>query len=295
MKIILAGSLTYFEAIAIYLAQHVNENYKPILIFHAGKINEPLSSFMEERHIPIIGIRSLNDEYEEKIRRLEPDLLICVGFPEILNPRIFNIPKLGTINLHTSALPKYRGRHPMNWQLINGEKEIGITVHFIDDGIDSGDIILQDSIPIHMDDDLNDLHTKCLPIAINILIKAIEQIENGTVYRRKQNINMASYLPLRTPKDSIIDWKKTGFELHRFINALVDPMPNAFAYLMDGRLVYFKRSYRSDDDMGIGRVLGKTKDGKYIITTPEGVILVDIVMEDGSVLIPGDKFDFLCE
>lgn len=122
-----------------------------------------------------------NSECINNIRKLQPDLIVSVNFAQILKKEMINIPTKGCINTHASLLPMYKGRAPLNWAMINGEKEVGVTVHYIEEGIDTGDIIIQEKIIVDEKDYINDILKKVKKIYPNIVLKAIKLIENDDV------------------------------------------------------------------------------------------------------------------
>jgi len=168
--------------------------------------------------------------------------------------------------------------------LIHGLDEIPIAIHYMDEGIDTGDVIVSDTIMVERDDDYNSVMHKITAIEDQLLFSAIKQIESDTVYHQKQNKNRLGYITKRTPADSKIDWSKNSNSLHNFVRALVDPMPNAFAFLESGHKVLFKESYRGTDT---GQVLAEIEDNKYIISTIDGIIFI----KTDKKLKVGDKFD----
>ena len=269
MKIIMAGSAEPFVDNVKYLIKH---GFVPeLLVLSKEKDNRSLRKALAKYNIPFCETDYMHS-IKNRITSLKPDLLVCVGYPEILKKTIIGIPKKGVVNLHTSKLPEYRGRHPVPWALINCEKEIGVTLHFINTKIDEGEIILQDVVSVEREDDYNSVILKLIDRGKRILLAGLKQIESGSVYRKKQPIVSNCYWPRRTPADSQIDWSKNGSEIHGFVNALVKPMPNAFAYI-NSRKVFFKRSYRGEK---VGEVIDKTVNGLWVVAVKDGVVLVEL-------------------
>lgn len=210
------------------------------------------------------------ENHLEEIKELKIELLVCLAHPDILRKNILGIFSKGCINYHY-GLPKYQGRHPLNWMIIDGIREIPAAIHYMTEGIDTGDIITQDTILVEREDDYTTLSRKLNILGSELLLHAIKQIESGSVYRCKQIKELINYTRKRKPEDSKINWNKTSQQLIRFINALVDPMPNAFGSI-NSEQVLFKRSIVGS---GIGKVLAETTDGNYVISTMDGVILVE--------------------
>lgn len=209
---------------------------------------------------------------KKEILDAKPDLLIVASFHKLIDSEIINFSKYGSINVHTSALPKYRGYHPLNWAIIKGENTIGVTVHYIDSGADSGDILAQKIIPISNKDDINSVREKLTTIGAELLVDVVKKIDKkkarliGTV----QNHEEASYAPKRTPEEGKINWDKDTREIFNLIRALKSPYPNAFTSNKKREKIEIEESYVSKTP---GKVLAKIDD-YYLISTGDGVILV---------------------
>ena len=255
IKFAVAGSLNYKDKID-YL---VSQGYTPELI---------------------IGIETIS-EHIVAIKEKEIELLVCFAYPNILKTDEINLFSKGCINYH-SGLPNYRGRHPLNWMIIDGLKIIPNAIHFIDEGIDTGDVIIKKNIICQREDDYFSILNKQTALSQEMMLEAIRMIEANKVKRLPQNKAELGYQKRRTPEDSQIDWKKSSFELHNFFSALVDPMPNAFCNL-NGRRVEIKKSIIGKAP---GIVLGKLQGNRYIISTGDGVILVtsDQILQVGNKL-----------
>ena len=274
-----AGSLDQFVALINDLVAH--EKRPSLLILPSEKDVQALRRALAPLGIEMWVPDDIHQEVE-RLRALRLDLLVCSGFPQILKTPILELPRLGCVNLHTSRLPDYRGRHPVNWALILGEREIGITLHFMNERIDDGDIILQDTVPVGRDDDINDVQRRLIPIGCRMVNAGLDQIAAGTVYRRHQLRQLSRYLPKRRPDDGRVNFEQSGREINRLVNALVDPLPNAFAIDGDER-VHLKRAHLGHE---VGEVLAETRDGRYVIAVQDGVILVstDRRLSVGSIL-----------
>lgn len=196
----------------------------------------------------------------------EPDLLICLAHPEILKRDTLDKYPLGCINFHP-GLPKYRGRHPLQWMLIEGVKEIPVAVHWMDEGIDTGPILAESRIQVSRNETYASALEKVSNTVGPMLVTAMEKIAAGDI-GQAQNPGYFDYYPRRTPEDSKIDFNWPAEKVHHFINALSDPMPNAFSH---DRI--FKRSYSGDFP---GQIVAHCKDGRVVIATGNGVVLVDM-------------------
>jgi len=240
----------------------------------AGKLDyfqKGLRILSEHQYVPQLKIESgrIIDQ-KEQIEEKKLELLVCLAHPYILRTEEIKLFPKGCINVH-AGIPDYCGRHPVNWMIIDGVREIPVAIHYMSEEIDGGDIIVEDSFLVERQDDYNSIIDKITDISSRLLLSAVRQIEAGTVYRKKQ-IKPRKYPKRRGPEDSKVNWNMTSVQMHNFISALVEPMPCAFSYLEDGEKIHFKRSYRGDR---AGRVLAETTDGRYVISTRDGVVLVE--------------------
>ncbi|MCL2132341.1 MAG: methionyl-tRNA formyltransferase [Lentimicrobiaceae bacterium] len=184
----------------------------------------------EKYNIPVLQPEKLRDEsFINALRNLNADVFLVVAF-RMLPKSVWEIPPKGTINLHASLLPQYRGAAPINWAIINGETQTGVTTFFINERIDEGNLILAQEVPILQEDDAGSLHDKLLDVGKGVVLETLKQIENGTFSETKQLFS--EEIPLKTaPKlhkeDCMIDWSKTAEEVFHFIRGL-SPYPGAF-------------------------------------------------------------------
>ena len=173
----------------------------------------------------------------EKLTVLNPDIFIVAGFPTIFKRPILDIPRLGVLNLHGGPLPKYRGGSPLNWQIINGEKQIGISVIAMNEGIDTGDILDQAFFELKEIDDINTVHQKANSHFITLVSNVFSKFENNQLCPQKQNEQEAQYWTQRCEQDSFIDWNiMTAQQVINMVRALKTPYPNAFTYLNNQKI-----------------------------------------------------------
>lgn len=238
------------------------------------------------------GIKVNSDEFYELASSYECDLFVSMSFNQIFRTRIINLPKLKTINCHAGKLPYYRGRNILNWAIINDEKEFGITVHYIDEGIDTGDIILQRTYPICEDDNyktlLNVAHVECA----NILYDAIKLVQTDNFNPIKQSSihPIGFYCGIRGEGDEIINWKSNSREIFNFIRAICAPGPKA-ATMKNGVEVKINGARLIEDSPEYintpGQIVGKTKDGFLVKTKDKTLEILEI--ESDVKLKIGDK------
>lgn len=225
---------------------------------------------------------NINDQnFSNKIKPLNLDLIMCVNFDQILKKDIINLPTIGCINTHASLLPKYRGRAPLNWAMINGEQYSGVTVHFIDEGVDTGDIILQEKIKIDEDDYISDLLNKVKNIYPKIVLNAIRALESNNINLIKPDLSKGFYVNKRSKDDGKIDFSKPSKDTINFIKAISKPYPGAFLYHNNKKIIIWRARLDYNispqyESLDIGTVvfnnsnlLIKLKDSMLIVTDYE--------------------------
>lgn len=207
----------------------------------AGSV--PWEDLAERYHIPLHYVRNVNDpESVELIRRIAPDVVFCVGWTQLLRPPILETPRIGCIGFHASLLPRYRGRAPVNWAIIHGEKETGNTMILLDDGVDTGDIIAQRRFPVLDDDTCGTLYENVARSEEEMLREVMPLIHFGQLPRKPQDHAQATVMPRRRPEDGRIDWYRTTRQLHDWVRALTHPYPGAFTSVRGKRVWVWKGS-----------------------------------------------------
>ncbi|WP_316823741.1 methionyl-tRNA formyltransferase [Pedobacter miscanthi] len=245
------------------------------------KLNESaVKKYAVEKRIPVLQPEKLkNPEFIEELRSYQADLQVVVAF-RMLPVVVWNMPVKGTINLHGSLLPQYRGAAPINHAIINGEKESGVTTFFLKEEIDTGDIILSDSVAIADDETAGDLHDKLMVVGANLLVKTLHAIEAGEVNEQPQpQSGELKHAPKIFKEDCKIDWNNPAQQIHNLIRGL-SPYPTAFTLLNDKTLKVFKAEIE-DKEPGIAAG-GFLTDGKTYLkfAAKDGFIkLLDIQYE----------------
>ncbi|MCX8107050.1 MAG: methionyl-tRNA formyltransferase [Ignavibacterium album] len=193
----------------------------------------PVKQFAVEHNIPVFQPEKLkgNEEFANQMKELQPDLFVVVAF-RILPKEIFEIPKFGSFNLHASLLPKYRGAAPIQWALIKGETETGLTTFKLAEKVDTGNIYLQIKVPIYPEDNFGTLHDRLSELGADVVMKTIEMIENGNYQLLPQDDSLASPAPKITKEICKIDWNKSADEIHNLVRGL-SPYPAAFFLFKD--------------------------------------------------------------
>tara|TARA_B110001450_G_scaffold256772_1_gene288614 strand:+ start:3038 stop:3928 length:891 start_codon:yes stop_codon:yes gene_type:complete len=233
----------------------------------------------EEKHIDFITHPKINsDEFVNKLRNYNCDLFVSMSFNQIFRNQVLNLPPLRTINCHAGKLPFYRGRNILNWALINDETEFGITVHFVDAGIDTGDIIKQDCYPITDKDDYQSLLVRAYDGCASILYEAIKCLQENKVNPISQDVihPLGFYCSARTEGDEVIIWNQDSRDVFNFVRAICKPGPEARTFLGENELRINQVVYLPDapNYIGIpGAVVGH-EDGAFFVKTADSYIKV---------------------
>ena len=209
----------------------------------------PVKQFAVENNIPVYQPEKLksNTEFIEQMKALQPDLFVVVAF-RILPKEVFNIPKFGSFNLHGSFLPKYRGAAPIQWALINGETETGLTTFKLAEKVDTGNIYLQQKVEILPADNFETLHDRMSLLGADLVLKTISLIQTGNFELKQQDDSLASPAPKITKEICKIDWNKSAKEIHNLIRGL-SPHPAAF-FVYNGKVIkIYKTEIVEQNDM----------------------------------------------
>ena len=196
-----------------------------------------VADYCRARGIPVFSPKDVNAApWPDRIREAKPDLLFSFYYRSMLKKEILGIPPLGAMNLHGSLLPKYRGRAPVNWVLVKGETETGVTLHFMTEKPDAGDIVGQAKVPIAFDDTALTLFGKMEGAASSLLADLLPRIANGEIPRRPNDLARGSYFGGRRPEDGRIDWSRPALEIYNLVRAVTRPYPGAFSELEGEKL-----------------------------------------------------------
>ena len=209
----------------------------------------PVKAYALEKGIPVLQPEKLkNPAFIEELQSYQADLQVVVAFrmlPEI----VWGMPKYGTFNLHGSLLPQYRGAAPINWAVINGETETGVTTFFIEKDIDTGKIIFQDTEPIHPDDDAGSVYERLMLKGANLVVKTVEAIEKGSYPQEDQHEPAVLRSAPKIFRETCeIDWNKPANEIHNFVRGL-SPYPAAWTTLNGLSCKIFKTGILNQDEL----------------------------------------------
>jgi len=235
-----------------------------------------------EKNIPVFQPVDVNDDkFVEKVIGMAPDLAVMAGYNQILEKKFINIPPKGCINLHGGKLPDYRGAAPLNWAMINGETLFGLSIIYVDEGIDSGDIINQREFMVTKKDTIADVLKKSLDIFPEMLMETLEEIKSGNVKRKKQDLSKGKYYPRRSPEDGLIKWAcMTAEEIFNLIRALAPPYPCAFTFHNDRKLYCLQSEIsNANTDSEPGQIVCVNAGGA-VTATKCGNVLIRKILDD---------------
>lgn len=231
-----------------------------------------------------------------KLKDMAPDVIVVAAFGQILPKELLDIPPLGCINVHFSLLPKYRGAAPIQYAIINGEKETGITIMYMDEGIDTGDIILQRALPIDREETAGSLFDKMAVLGGELIIEALQQLGEGKAVRTPQNHKEATYYKMIHKEMGKLDFSKSAESLERLIRGL-SPWPSAYTYLEGKTLKLWKAEVEPDSAAGVsgaseikpGEIAQIRKDA-MVIKTGDGLLVVKELQLEGKKRMAADAF-----
>lgn len=246
---------------------------------HEEAYHPKVSTIAQENNIPLFYSNEVKpSEYEQTLKKIQPDIAFAIGWRYLITKAAYSVPPKGTFIIHDSLLPKYRGFAPMNWAIINGEQETGVTLFYIDEGTDCGAIIDQLSTSIGIKDTAKTVDEKIIKLYEEIIIKNLPGFAAGQIKSIPQDESIATYTCKRTPEDGEINWQKSALEIYNLIRGLTQPFPGAYTTLKGNRVVIWEAELpqQSDEYVGNipGRILGK-KNGMIEVLTGNGIIRIN--------------------
>ena len=235
----------------------------------------PVKELAVKYSIPVLQpVKLKNDDvFFEELKALKPDVIVVIAFGQILPDRVLELPKYGCINIHASLLPKYRGAAPIQWAILNGEKETGVTTMMMDSGLDTGDMILRKVIPIEEKETGGSLFDKLAYAGGDLIIETLKQAEAGTLKRIPQNNDESNYVSIIKKEYGRMDFTKSALELERLIRGL-NPWPSAFTSLHGKTLkVWDADVVETVSEEKPGTILSVDKDS-FTVMTGEGALKI---------------------
>ena len=226
-------------------------------------------------------------EFIELARELAPDLIVVVAFGQILPKGLLDIPKHGCINVHASLLPAYRGAAPLNWSIINGEAETGVTTMLMDVGLDTGDMLVKKSTSIDPDEDAQSLHDRLSILGAETLDETLDMLAAGKLVAEKQDDSLSTYAPMLKKELGLIDWSKDALSLKNLIRGIT-PWPGAYTFL-DSALLKIGKVQIADGAGAPGTVLAAAK-GRFEVACGTGSLLIGELQLEGKKRLPVHEF-----
>ena len=254
-----------------------------------------VKEFAVEKNLKIYQPEKIknNEKFISEIKLLNPDVICVVAYGKLLPKQILEIPKFGCINVHASLLPKYRGAAPIQWAVLNGDKVTGVTTMYMDEGLDTGDIILKEEVEIGQDETTGELWDRLAEIGGKLLVQTLKQIQSGIVNHQKQGSDF-SVAPMLSKEMSKIDWKiKSAQEIKNLVRGL-NPIMGAYSYLNGKKIKFWKVDIASQDEIVVENMnflkngtvlLANAKDGLYI-KTKDGILKVLEIQGENAKRMP---------
>ncbi len=248
---------------------------------------DSVAELAASRQLPVFAPDDINHPlWVRRIRDLDPDILFSFYYRSLVGPALLEIPPAGCLNLHGSLLPRYRGRCPINWVLVNGERETGVTLHHMTPRPDDGDIVCQRRIVISEEDTARSLHEKAAATSSAMLDEILPLVREGKAPRRPQDHAAASTFRGRRPEDGEIGWEKTASQVRDLVRAVTRPYPGAFSYVGDRKCLFWE----------VTEIIGSgegTRPGNVVSTAPlviacgKGAVRIESGQAEGSVTLSG--------
>jgi methionyl-tRNA formyltransferase len=242
---------------------------------------------LAEKH----GIPYLTSDINEpaniaRLKEIDPDFLLSFYYRNMIKPNVLGIPRRGALNLHGSYLPRYRGRVPVNWAVINGETETGATLHYMVEKPDAGDIVDREKVDIAFTDTAFDVFTKVTGAAVRVIARAWPLLRDGTAPRIPMDLAAGNYCGGRKPADGRIDWTNSAVQIYNLIRGVTRPYPGAFTYL-DGRKVVIWQAWPVEGTGEPGVVVATEP---LLVGTGEGLLEIRSLQVDGKAEISATDF-----
>lgn len=248
----------------------------------------PVKTLALSYGLPVFQPPSLKDlKVHSELAAQKPDLFIVVAYGLILPQAVLDIPAWGSINLHASLLPKYRGAAPIPWAILMGEKETGVTTMRLDAGMDTGDILLQEKEPIGEEDTAQTLHDRLSQKGAFLLLETLRRLREGTVVPRPQDPSLAVYAPPLTKADGEIPWDLSAEEIERRIRAFI-PWPGAYTFYQGKRLLIHRGAAKGEERAGTPGTVVAITNGRPEIQTGKGRLILLEAQWEGQKRLPAE-------
>jgi len=286
--------LAYHNMGCAGIEELLNAGFEISAVFtHRDNPNENIwfnsvAEFAGSRGIPVFAPEDINHPvWVNRIKAMEPDFIFSIYYRNIIKADLLSIPPMGAINLHGSLLPKYRGRVPINWAIINGEKTSGVTLHYMNERADAGDIIAQEKFDICDCDDAKTVFDKAVAAAHTMLKNVLPLIKNGTAPRIPQNEAEATKFGGRKPADGEIDWTKDAVSIRNLVRAVTRPYPGAFSFLGDRKcFIWSADVVQNNSDLPPGTVISASP---LVVSCGTDALQINFASFDGGIYQTGTQ------
>ncbi len=245
----------------------------------------PIKQFALENNLPVLQPEKIKaPEAVELLKNYEADVFVVVAYGQILSETLLNMPKLGCINVHGSLLPKYRGPAPIEWSIINGEHETGVTIMHMEKGLDTGDMILKKVLPILPEDNGQTIHDSMSLAGAKALAEALDLIKSGKAAREKQDNSQATYAPMLTTETGCIDWAKSSYQITNLIRGLIR---QRLAYTVyNGTILKILEAENADGYEEVmappGQIIDNISKKGIVVKTYDGAVLITKIQPQGK-------------
>ena len=248
----------------------------------------PVKILAQDLGLPIIQPNRMRDpDAMQRLHEWNPDVIVVAAFGQILRPEVLDLPRFGSINVHASLLPRWRGAAPIQAAILHGDPVTGVTIMKMDPGVDTGPILSQQSIPIHPEDTAGTLSDRLASLGAELLVQTLPRYIEGEIEPRPQDDSQATYAPMLKKSDGELDFSQPAEQLARKVRAF-NPWPGAFFFWMGQRLKVLRAHAAADP----GAAPGKTTvlEGLPAIGTGNGLLVLDEVQPAGKKPMAGDVF-----
>ncbi|PXV89503.1 methionyl-tRNA formyltransferase [Lachnotalea glycerini] len=243
------------------------------------------------RHkIPIYQpVKVREPEFIEILKNINPDVIVVVAFGQILSKTILEMPRYGCINVHASLLPKFRGAAPIQWAVIEGEKESGVTTMRMDAGIDTGDMLLKTVVPITEQETGGSLHDKLMMAGAKLCVETLKRLEENTVVFEKQDDSLSNYAKMLDKSLGNIDWNNSAVNIERLIRGL-NPWPSAYSKLNHKTLKIWKATVIAEEADGVAGEIVAVANDSINVKTGDGLLAITELQLEGKKRMPAKDF-----
>jgi len=254
------------------------------------QIWSPVKMAAHKLGLPVFQPEKVKDpSFLDAFHALSPDMVVVAAFGQILPKSIIEFPPMGCLNIHPSLLPKYRGAAPINWTIIRGETVTGVTIIYMDEGMDSGDILLQEKVDIHPLESYGSLHDRLANIGANLLLDAIEKTVSGAAVRRPQDASQATYAPRLKKETCLINWSANSIDIGNLIRGL-SPEPAAYTFLDGQVLKIFAAEACQVHTSDAPGTISKIDSSGLLVAAAKGTVSIKEVQLAGRKRMPINAF-----